>query len=495
MTDPRSPSDDDLVLAAFDGNANSDARAPLSPSVQAEIDGLRAVRALLNDDAAWGEHSGVDAPPSHLLDAILRAEVAARSDVVRQAITTASSPATAPSSAWQRLSSWLVGGGVLVGAAAAVLLTVSREPTMQADSMAAPKMAEAPAAIADGVLRSAAPGSAIAEVAAAPPPPPPPPAPVAAAAAEGAPEPLRAQDTLGFADAAKDESRVAGPAGGGFGLTAPGATKGALGDIGGSVADDKPASPVSAVSAVAPAKAAPPAARKADASFASEAEADDDVGQRALRPAPAPAAEAPPPPAAPAPAAALSGNEVRRVFRERMSEKKAEAIEDAREEAKEGKAKKAPSADSLVRDRQVQEANSTLLTAERELSQGRFGTALDLALRAEATSAGALGLAPVSTQARALRGLGRPADAARLGNRLLSANPADRQLMAGVIAAAASAFDIGDRQLCRRLSQLALQKPNVDEKLRAEAKRLLALVAQPAATKPADAATDAPAKP
>jgi hypothetical protein len=149
----------------------------------------------------------------------------------------------------------------------------------------------------------------------------------------------------------------------------------------------------------------------------------------------------------------------------------------------------------MIRDRQLQEANNTLLTAERELAQRRFGTALDLALRAEATSGGALGLAPVSTQARALRGLGRSADAARLGNRLLSANPSDPQLMAGVVAAAAAAYDVGDRQLCRRLSQLALQKPNADEKLRAEAKRLLGLVAQPAATQPAEAEAAAPAKP
>jgi hypothetical protein len=310
---------------------------------------------------------------------------------------------------------------------------------------------------------------------------------------------MRAKDTLGFADA-KNESRVAGPTGAGFGLAAAEATKGAktrddegasgaLGDLGGSIADTDDKKPAAPASPMAPAKAA--AARKADASFASEADEAEDLGQRALKPAPAAAAPAPPPAEAPEPAPAPSGAEIRRVFRERMAEKKAEV----REEAKEGKAKKAPSADSLARDRQVQEANSTLLTAERELSQGRFSVALDLALRAEATSAGALGLAPVSTQARALRALGRPADAARLGNRLLSANPADRQLMAGVLAAAASAFDVGDRLLCRRLSRVALLKPNADEALRAEAKRLLALVAQPAATQPADAATAAPAKP
>jgi hypothetical protein len=166
------------------------------------------------------------------------------------------------------------------------------------------------------------------------------------------------------------------------------------------------------------------------------------------------------------------------LFRERMAEKKAEAIEEAK-----GAAKAAPSAEGMIRDRQLQEANNTLLTAERELAQRRFGTALDLALRAAATSGGAL------------RGLGRSADAARLGNRLLSANPSDPQLMAGVVAAAAAAYDVGDRQLCRRLSQLALQKPNADEKLRAEAKRLLGLVAQPAATQPAEAEAAAPAKP
>lgn len=467
MTDPRSPSDDDLVLAALDGNANSDASASVSSSLRAEIDGLRAVRALLDDDAAWGERSGVDAPPPHLLDAIVRAEVAARSDVVRQAMSAASAP-SAPSapSVWQRLSSWLVGGGVLVGAAAAMLIVVQREPALQAETSAAPTMPPADSAPAES------------------PAPPPPPPPAAAPAAITATPTIADGAALGFASGdkleakeeaphrAKDaiaEGRVAETAGSGPAV-AEEARKGAKADLSGAASR-------SAVAMEAPAPAKP---AMADAE-------DDAIAQPRAEPATstapmAPAVQAPSPP----PPAEVSGNDVRRLFRERMAEKKSEASAP--------KAKKAPSSDSLARDRQIQEANSTLLTAERELAQGRFGSALDLAMRAEAIAGGALGLAPVATQARALRGLGRPADAARLGNRLMSADAADPQLMAGVVAAAASAFDVGDRVLCRRLSQVAL-KNGSDERLRDEARRLLKLVAQPQANEAADAGTSAPARP
>jgi|GEM_PF-1263574 len=135
----RTPADDDLLLEATEALETTDAAvgagrdglagrlANATPALQAEVKALRAVKAVLADDASWGLASGTDAPPPHLLDAILRAEVAARPDAIRQAITVAAEPPAAKR-LWARLSSWLVGSGVVVGAAAAIFITIQRSP-------------------------------------------------------------------------------------------------------------------------------------------------------------------------------------------------------------------------------------------------------------------------------------------------------------------------------------------------------------------------------
>ena len=113
MTTRPAAEDDDLLLDALEQEPGHDTlSSSLSPALQAELQGLRAVRRLLDDDTAFGVDSGADLPPAHLFDAILRAEVAARPDVIRQAIVAGHSPGTSPATTaaptpawWQRLSS------------------------------------------------------------------------------------------------------------------------------------------------------------------------------------------------------------------------------------------------------------------------------------------------------------------------------------------------------------------------------------------------------
>ena len=142
MTD-RSPSKDptdsdkesELVFAYVDGTLDAAVRAELDirlagdPALRAEIEGLLAIRTLLDKDAQYGRDSQVDLPPSHLIDAILRSEVAARPDEIRQAVALARTSTDARDDAsrplWARFSSWLVGGGVVVSAAAAVPVPIT----------------------------------------------------------------------------------------------------------------------------------------------------------------------------------------------------------------------------------------------------------------------------------------------------------------------------------------------------------------------------------
>ncbi|HEY1099130.1 MAG TPA: hypothetical protein VGF99_09380 [Myxococcota bacterium] len=503
MTDRSPPTDDDLVLAALAGDVDE---ASLSPSLRAEVAGLKAMRSLLDDDAAWGQQTGADVPPPHLLDAIVRAEVLARPDVVRNAVAASSSPTTStPKAWWQKLSSWAVGGGVVVSAAAAVLITVERAPEVshaaqKADAEAAPSAAaplSTPTAAtpapttppadalafgsaetgegkgADGDARNAArfDGALVepaAELA---------PAELAKQAPEAKPEakkaeaPARDEAAAPKGSAPKDGYAVADDdAIGGLGLASRGQGAG-----GGGLASGPGASSGAAKNSVAPPPPPMPAA------------------------APAPVVAAEPAPVV-TPAA-----EARRVFRERLAEKADKAAR-AREEASapaKAKAKKSASLDdeheaaprpdfeSAQRQRQVQQANDSLVTAENELAHGRFAVALDLAQRAEALAGGALGLAPASTSSRAYFGLKRYADAARVGSRLLQGDVRDPQVVDGLLAGAKGALQVGDHVLARRLLEHALKPANVDVARRTEAQRLL----QSARAVPDEAAAATSTKP
>src|ERR1044071_2603564 len=88
--------------------------------LRAEVDGMRATLDLVGKDAAFGLSSGVDVPPAHLVDAILRDEAIARAPQIKEAMvkrSALSSPSTADKATFTaRLARWLLGGGLVVGA-------------------------------------------------------------------------------------------------------------------------------------------------------------------------------------------------------------------------------------------------------------------------------------------------------------------------------------------------------------------------------------------
>lgn len=115
------PSTESEILAYVYGEMTLDARRAFEekmaaePALRAEVDGLLATRAWLGTDARFGQASGQDLPPPHLVDAIVRAEAIARPASVREALQTLPPPSAARG--WlQRLNHWLVGGGVAVAA-------------------------------------------------------------------------------------------------------------------------------------------------------------------------------------------------------------------------------------------------------------------------------------------------------------------------------------------------------------------------------------------
>jgi hypothetical protein len=529
MSDRR-PTDDELLLEALEatraGNgaaAAATARLAHDKALQAELDGLRAVQDLLKADADWGAQSGADAPPPHLLDAILRAEVAARPDAIRSAVAAnpavgGAVPAPPATGWWSRFSSWVVGGGVVVGAAAALLVTVSRAPA----DVAAPKAEAAPTAAPAPALQAA----------------PPPPADVVATMGDGPAEDrgtaaggvrrlreekkptlataMPVDGQAGKADKALDDSPAHERSIGGLGGVAD------LDDDGAARPDaDAFAYKDAAPGSVARAGDAPTglAAASSGGGRAMPAEAESPPPEPpAAEPMPAATAPAAPAPR-PAPVRVVSADEARKNFL--AARAKAEAKEQAKEQAKavaeaKGKAKTAPAAakksarddadaarEQMAREQRLQEANSILVTAERELQFGRFAVALDLAQQAEAIAGTGLGLAPASTQTRAFLGLKRFADAARVASRLLSGSAASPQLVDGMLAGAEAASAIGDLRLAERLLAKAASTENPDAARRTEARRRLQALsgnatapakakASEAAPPPATTSSDAP---
>lgn len=531
----RQPTDDDLLLEALEaaqtGNGASAAAAARlghDRALQAELEGLKAVQDLLKQDAAWGQASGADAPPPQLLEAILRAEVLARPEAIRAAVVAradqgttvggAPAPPSTTAGLWSKVSSWLLGGGVVVGATAALLLTVSRAPM----DVAAPK-AEAAAQLAPALPVPADPATTAATT---------PPAP------DSAPGGLHLEEGLGRAAVEADravaaatsdverknrlekavETRAAAPA-------TPADKAGAAGDrfadgsVGGSTGyafGDAAGAGLGGGGLAKADAAAGPKGASAPMKDALALDADDEAeaprqqpspppppAEMAAEPAPmAPTTTMPPPaPAKPAPRIVSAAEAQQNFLRARA---KAEALVDAKETAKsEAKAKaKAPvsaakksasdaledagkAREQMARDQRLQEANGVLVTAERELQFGRFAGALDLAQQAEALAGGGLGLAPASTQARAWAGLKRFADAARVASRLLQGSVADPQLVDGMLAGADAAVAIGDLRLAERLLVRASSMENPDVARRAEAKRRLQALNAKAAAAPA----------
>ncbi len=550
-----------LVLAYVDGTLDAHLRAEFEtrmrgdPALLAEVEGLQAVRGFLDQDARFGRDELLDVPPPHLLEAILHAETIARPNEIRQAValfrrvrhSVAASPAepqATPETArplWARLSSWLVGGGVLVGAAAAVLLVVNQgnadlvppsasshlQPTTFAAAPTLPPPAPVPpsrsAQIADAPIADAK----IAD----------------AARREGEAAGGKADRLIVPAaseEVAKPKEELAKPKK----AEAPGARPDAKAPLHASAAEGAraeteatspapsplpPAGPLAPSKEPGPKDAAPPPPKAAPASAHDDSDAapkavarptDGALAQRGPPAAvPAAAATAPPVPAVVAPPASpptsvsgggsyRSADDSTRSFLEQMKSRKQAQIDKEKAEAK----KKAASSmapkgnsseplltptearDDLERRKRLDQASELVTTAERELAAGRALEAADLAGRAEALGGSAVGLVPASTQTRAFLLAKRFGDAARVGSRLLQANAADPVLVDGMLAGADAALAIGDRRLAERLLVHALAPANKDAARRGQAQRRLDGLKATALRDRAAAEATAPAK-
>lgn len=510
---------DPLITAYVSGDLTPEAarafeqRMAADPALRAEVEGLKAVRALLDEDARWGAQSGEDAPPPHLVDAIVRAEALSRPAELRAAIARAGS---APRPFVQRLSTWLVGGGLAAGAAAALLLVATSDerapPTATAvaarvaEASAPPPPTAAPAGPTPDV---AAAESADAKIAAASP------AAEAAAAASGAvQQPVGAATKEG--DARRDELFAGGDLGEGV------ATGGAqvMGGAGASVDG------LGRTAGARPADAAPPAEQRAEQEEAAEKPAaakgdtrKGDVAADVAKDAPAraaasavddaesaPAAAPPPPAAAPAPAPAkaappatssTSGGppplspRARELAAEVREKRKAEASTEAKKQAADpAAAERQRAREQAERGKREQDATMALASAARELAAGRLVDALDLFRQAERLDRGLgiLGIDPIVGQMRALERLGRVDDVLALVPRL----PADAKqpgVGEALLIAARAAEAKGDRATALALYRRAAASPPHKAEAQKAARRLSAPVDDaPAASAPAEPA-------
>ncbi len=382
---------DALLLAYVDGTLDAPLRAELEvrlagdPDLRAEVDGLQALRGLLDEDARYGRESLLDVPPAHLLEAIVRAEVLARPDEIRQAIVNGGGLArTAPERGdkplWARLQSWWMGGGVVVGAAAAVAFVITRGPAEPPRSPTPAAAVVAPATTSPNALNDAladAPaGERQAEGAGAA---------VDEFAADGAPSAKRMKTSNAGPNAVPDEpngglAELDKRSGGGRAANLPTLQDDPQGDLqapGGNAVGDSGAdrgfasasasaeraeraerkAPVmptlDAVAAEEPAPRAPPAPKSAESRKPADNARDDDASSYGSAPAPVttsttPSAAPPPPPATPPTSVGggslgyQSADQSRDVFLEKMRAKKTAQIE--REEA----SKKKPSSKSSI---------------------------------------------------------------------------------------------------------------------------------------------------
>jgi hypothetical protein len=461
MSQPDEPQDP--LLAYLYGELPNDevaafeARLAADPALRAELEGLKATRTFLDDDVRYGLDEGFDAPPPHLVNAILHAEALTRPSALRRVEVAPKVPFV------QKLSTWLLGGGVLVGACAVLVVVIARKDTPLAGELspvvsmpqAAPpasqrepqeprgdvagvvegRVAETAAETADAAVqgkaarkptRAQAPADALAkneqaELEAAPKRD----AVMFPVVDKGAPEPLPEQPAERRAErpaAAKesafdDDARVALQAAevdasassssiGGAGA-APSKAKSATGAFGASEAKDAP-------QAMPAAPAAPP---------------------RAAAPAPAPA------PTTAAPAGPPALDDAARQLSARMREKSA------------GEKKRAGPA--IGADERAAEASFVLEAAERELTARRFADALDGFLQAQRLDPGGhrLGAAPLVGQIKALDGLHRPREIRALAPALLR-RPVDAPGVSDAcFLAAKAAVDDKDPQLARQLLQ------------------------------------------
>ncbi len=521
--------DDTLMLAYVYGELESDEvrafeqRLEADPGLRAEVDGLLATRELLVEDARYGEASGVDLPPAHLTDAILRAEVLARPPEIRQAHARGASGGFLA-----RIQLWFVGGGLAVAAAAALLLVV-KEGSTPAPDMAAPaaesvpKQSEAqrPAAgmAKEGTGQDALPRGAVAEA-----------EPEAAATFADAPaEPLAeatasglAEEVGGLGKLSRDGARSSGGAGRGT-LSDP-----ALEEKPQKAAEQRaekqdklalPTPPLEALGAgdaegFAPADAEEDAADRAPAKDAAKAKQkpgaslDEDIrGGRLERAAEAsehkreqpvlqqgPArgmttsgsstSVAPSPSAAPPAPPALPDVVRRQLAKKRSARSRAPARQSAK-----------PGTELGQNNERFDALQLTLVTAERELSAGRALEALDLftSVTRQDPRGALMGVVPYVGRMRALQALTRHAEVLALLPTVKRPGIQATGVPEGLLVAARSAEALGDfvlaRQLYRELlvvkeqrkeAEAALARLDADPRVRSNARYDDALEAEAA---------------
>lgn len=512
MTLPTDPeARDTLIVAWLDGEMPSEERVAFEallhrdPVLRAEVEGLRAVRDLLGRDRVFGEVSGVDAPPPHLLDAIVRAEPLARPAELRAAMERRRD-LEKKKPLWARMSTWLMGGGaVLLGGTAALLLVIARKDAVpQAlESVAAPVSGSmSTSTIADRAANQAASG----------------PKEVVDTPVEKRLADQKAKDLGGQPSA---EAPTAAPAG-----TRDGAA--GLDSVAGDLQTHKleePRAPATAAAELPNDGETAPGKKRARADVGNSARDSnsDKAGVTSLKPADgkddkharenlaqtvspgmglvgdvsghgtgvggvAGRGSPPPTPPAgtttqsgprPAPSKTKSAEQARRELADAFANKRVPAATGANDDkaADEGDsalrkpeekraAKKAPARDSMnpraeiERAKRQQQAELAAAAGFRDLDNGQYEEALDSFTQARTLDRERnLGLAPVAGQVRALLALQRPFDSARLAAGLLEADLSLPAMSPAVADGARAAEQAGDLRLAERLWQkLATQK-------------------------------------
>ena len=118
----------EILAYVYDELSSAERRAfeekiAAAPELRAEVDAMLATRRWLGSDARFGEDSGRDLPPPHLVDAIVQAEAIARSASVREALQAQPVASGNKGKGWLgRLNQWVFGGGIAVAATLAFLV-------------------------------------------------------------------------------------------------------------------------------------------------------------------------------------------------------------------------------------------------------------------------------------------------------------------------------------------------------------------------------------
>lgn len=465
-----------LMLAYVYGElSTSDARAfelrmDADPALRAEVEGMKATRSLFGDDAAEGLRTGVDVPPPHIVDSIMRAEALARPQPIREAMFKRSASSSS-STLTARMARWVFGGGVLVAGAAVVFVVVNRSPaalnsamskSADAPSAEAPRAEPQPAEAADKLAQPSSPTAST-----TPTPAPSPDDATRARDAQDAPvlkggaedRKAKLDDVVG-SDSFRGAGGAATHAAGAM-LPTASPTKAPAPMMESPAAPPPPAKrePMKELQAAAPQEAAKDGAKaerdekKSAAKTPSTKPSDFDDVASANAPAPADigsaAAASAASEAASGPGAGVASDETIEERRNAILSKRAE------------KAKTQPkSMRDMEKSKRLEEANLAFATAERELSKKNWLSALDFYQSADSIDVDrALGAAPTLGEMRAYMALKRPADAARLARRITSRDARQHDVVDAWLLGAKAAADIGDTTLQRDLWTRLLDVP------------------------------------